>query len=161
MNKLYGIRKLLVLLHMHISFIISRTAQMHKISKEWPEDRPHSFQRLWPNFCNGWQRKHDFQVMSLTRLLLRITEQRQLRLGRQQRDRCSLVLTACPKWSCITLSASYHTCRSFLSVHPLWVRAQLAPRLFYLHFLSCLIISWCQVLHLSSTCERTSLKYKT
>lgn len=89
----------------HLSLVeVHRCTKIQKDSQKLDHI---NFKDYDPISASGWQRKHDFQLMSLTRFLLRITEQRQLGLGRQQRDRCSLVLTARPKWSCITLPASY------------------------------------------------------
>lgn len=94
-----------------------------------------------PISASRWQRKENISSCWVSPdSHVRITEWIQLALGRQQRDRCSLVLTADPKWSCITLPASYHTCSSFLCVLPLWdialwIRAQLVLELFYPNFL--------------------------
>lgn len=76
-----------------------------KIQKDHQKIEHIHFTDYDPISASGWQRKHDFQLVSLTRLLLRITKWRHLGLERQQRDRCSLVLTAHPKWSCLTLPA--------------------------------------------------------
>lgn len=117
-----------------------------------------------PISASKWQRKESISSCWVSPdSHIRITERIQLALGRQQRDRCSLVLTADPKWGCITLPAGYHTCSSFLCVLPLWdialwIRAQLVLELFHPNLSSsCPIISWCQVLYPSSACGRTYL----
>lgn len=106
-----------------------------------------------PISASGWQRKHDFQLMSLTRLLLRITEQSGVReIAEGQMQPCANSSpTMKPLYTICQLAnlQVFPLCSSPLGEGTACIKAVLPPSF---------ELSLNQ--SLSSACERISFKYE-